>query len=70
MINTITIQETSKKLKVHILISAFIFWIGVGLMIGGVNILDTNIVIFSILIIAIGFIYYIVTKIRIWWNHK
>jgi hypothetical protein len=66
-----TIQETSKQLKLHVLISALLFWVGfiwsiVGAS-GGVG--DANIALAMLMCIT-GMVWYLVTKIRVWWHHK
>lgn len=61
-----TVQETSKKLKIHILISACLFWGGLILIftaIGSVRAIGT-------LIMFIGMIWYLITRFNIWWHHK
>ena len=71
-----TIQATSKKLKAHIVFSAIISWIGIIWLIIGISINrelsdaeDASLTI-PILLTLIGFSWYIVTRIRIWWHHK
>lgn len=71
-----TIQETSKRLKVHILISAALFWGSFIFMYAGISGRTENEpaslftpMISSLMMIA-GLIWYIVTKARIWWHHK
>ena len=72
-----TIQETSKRLKTHILISAILFWGGFVWMFlyilsartdGDSPSILTYFV--ATIMILTGLIWYIVTKARIWWHHK
>lgn len=66
-----TIQETSKKLKLQILISAVLFWGGliVPFALGGRS-SSTAMEFGSVLAMVLGFALYVGTKIRIWWHHK
>jgi len=67
-----TVQETSKRLKVHILIAALCFWVGLI----GTNVLmfdartGVALTIIPSLLTVVGLLWYIVTKFRIWWHHK
>lgn len=69
-----TTQETSKRLKVHILISAFMIWGGLGWSV--VKIMATtdgtpsSPSAVASLMFMVGFVWYLTTKIRIWWHHK
>lgn len=69
-----TVQETSKRLKVHILISAFLFWgglIGVLATTGGDASSQPAAYSPLLSLAAMGGLgWYIVTKVRIWWHHK
>lgn len=69
---TTTIQETSKKLKVQIIISLAAVILGIFMLF--FNAADSNSSIqsfrYSNLLITFGIIGYIVTKMRIWWHHK
>lgn len=65
-----TVQQTSKRLKSHILIAAALFWGGLLLRFSaargdaGISIEWPN------WMIVAGLALYIVTKMRIWWHHK
>ena len=63
-----TVQETSKKLKLHTLISVLEIVIGVVWLIatpeGGE---PSGLAIFFV---AGGLLWYFVTRFRIWWHHK
>lgn len=64
-----TVQETSKRLKAHILISSLMFWAGaIWFFTAGVS--DEGMIVVSMLLMLGGLVYYIVTKSRIWWHHK
>ena len=67
-----TIQETSKRLKLHIIFSSLFFLVGVIWVIGSVNSASASGEPSPIpgLLIFIGLIWYIVTRFRIWWHHK
>ena len=68
-----TVQETSKKLKLQILISSIMFWAGVIWLIVAINgakySSDEPPQVPSFLIL-IGIVWYITTRFRIWWHHK
>ena len=72
-----TIQQTSKRLKMQILISAALFWGGIVWMIvvassasrAGVPPSRVATVIATLMILA-GLVWYVVTKLRVWWHHK
>ena len=68
-----TVQETSKKLKVHILISSIIFWVSLIWVIVAVNADKENPGASSgiaMLFLTVGIIWYVVARFRIWWHHK
>ena len=67
-----TIQETSKRLKLHILGSVALIVISITWLLGSVNTDDPNEAAggVSILLLLIGLIWFIVTRFRIWWHHK
>ncbi|MCP4934792.1 MAG: hypothetical protein GY927_11450 [bacterium] len=64
---TTTIQETGKRLKVHILISALLFWGGFITVL--VNAQAGEISHPGGLACVLGLVWYIVTKFRVWWGH-
>ncbi len=67
-----TTQETSKKLKLQIIFSSVIFWVGVVWIFiaieqeknGGESSPVPG------LLLLVGMVWYIVTRLRIWWHHK
>lgn len=61
-----TVQETSKKLKLQIILASILFWGGLGFF---YIIFRKEEGVFLIMSIA-GAIWYVVTKIRVWWHHK
>ena len=69
----VTTQETSKKLKLHTIISAIMFWIGI---FGSYFVMKSHSTeypintLFFFYLLAIGSIWYLYTKIKIWWHHK
>jgi len=69
METTTTIQETSKRLKVHIIISSVLFWIGItGVII--VLTAKSGTPTISATLMSIGIVWYFITRFRIWWHHK
>ena len=68
-----TIQETSKKLKLQILISSLVFWVGVIWIfaeINGAKYSADDPSSIPALMIFVGLVWYLVTRFRIWWHHK
>lgn len=68
-----TIQETSKPLKLQIVISVAMFvvgfvWFWVLVSDEAYNTETPSVVPYAL--VTIGLIWFIVTKIRIWWHHK
>ena len=67
-----TIQLTAKRLKVQIVFSSLAFWVGIiwfffGFAGEGEN---SSLSPVAAILIVISIIWFIVTKIRIWWHHK
>ncbi len=68
-----TVQETSKKLKLQILISSIMFWVGIiwlFIEINNVKINGGEPSQTPNFLLLIGIIWYVVTKVRVWWHHK
>ena len=67
-----TVQETSKKLKMHILIASVLFWVGVIWFFIQANMVNEGgeITGTPAAMIFGGMIWYFVTRFRIWWHHK
>jgi len=68
-----TIQETSKRLKAQIVMSSLCFWVGLLLLVVVANATKTGEEFspaFPILLSAVGLIWYLTTRFRIWWHHK
>jgi hypothetical protein len=70
--DTVTTQRTSKPLKAQLFLSVSLFWFGLlswFLPYGGV--LDaTEGLSWSATVMIIGGVWYVVTKIQVWWNHE
>jgi hypothetical protein len=68
----ITTQRTSKALKAQLFISAFLFWFGLlswFLPYGGA--LDSTAGLpWSVTAMIIGGVWYMITKVLIWWHHE
>ena len=64
-----TIQETSKKLKLHMLISVMSIIIGVVWMIGEDDALG-GASLWPALLVGGGLFWYVVIRFQIWWHHK
>jgi len=68
-----TTQETSKKLKLHTLISALLIIFGFVAIFAMASPNDAGKVepsAFPPIMIMVGVVWYIVAKFRIWWHHK
>ncbi len=70
--NVQTIEQTSKRLKLYYILSVFLILIGAMLSLNGCSSdsSESNNIGFGGLLLIIGIIFFIVTKFRIWWNHK
>ena len=69
----VTTQETSKKLKLHIILSLIFFWIGITGSIVVAKSQSTEYPIntsFFFWLLGIGITWYLYTKFKIWWHHK
>lgn len=66
----ITVQETSKRLKSQVLLSTSVFIIGLIWFIASINSDSSETAMIPFLLILIGIVWNIVTRIRIWWHHK
>lgn len=67
-----TVQKTSKRLKLHLLLSTLIFLTGVILIIVAIASEETSILAVGgpgFLATLVGLVWLIVTKLRIWWRH-
>ncbi|MCP5017616.1 MAG: hypothetical protein GY938_20445 [Ketobacter sp.] len=65
---TTTIQETSKRFKLQILISILLMAFGFLIGMGEAQMGNDSSTPFGVA--AFGLLWYVVTKFRIWWNHK
>jgi hypothetical protein len=65
-----TVQETSKKLKMHIIIASAFFWIGVIWLFTSATSVGGKASVAASYLTLIGLVWYIVTRFRIWWHHK
>jgi len=72
----VTTQTTSKSLKTEIMLSSVVFWSGIVWAFSSNAAHDSSSVGVSLsglsptLMIVFGLIWYLVTKIRIWWHHE
>lgn len=69
---TYTIQKTHKKFKAHGLIAFVMLCLGIYLTSLGMNAEDPSpgLVMSGPLLSVVGIVWYIINKIRIWWNHS
>ena len=64
-----TQQKTRKSLKLQLLLSKIMMILGFALAYGYSQMEDDKAIIY-IYVLAAGIILYIVSKVRIWWNHS
>jgi uncharacterized membrane protein YvbJ len=67
-----TVQETSKKLKLQIVVSSIMFWIGsIWIMVVAQSpAITEKSYNTAIILLGVGITWYIITRFRIWWHHK
>ena len=65
-----TMQETSKKFKLHYLACMAVIVIGIVWGIGSAQNPDSEPSGIPVLMVTVGFIWYLVTRFRVWWHHK
>ena len=65
-----TIQETSKKFKMQSLLSSTLMVLGLAVGCATIDDVDPDTSNGGIVGFIIGFVWYIVNKVRIWWHHK
>lgn len=65
-----TVQETSKRLKLHQLGAIAVFVVGVTWLFAGFGNETGQPSGFAILLTAVGTIWYCVARFRVWWHHK
>ncbi len=65
-----TVQETSKKFKLQILLAALAFWGGLVFLFQGNDTAEGAANIWPMIAMLFGLIWYIATKFRVWWHHK
>ena len=68
----VTTQLTSKKLKLHIILSSLIWWVGITWLLFAIAASASGEVSIGVpmAMSVVGPIWYFATKFRIWWNHK
>ena len=64
-----TVQETSKRLKLHTLISVVMICVGVVWAMAVAQDPNGSGTLAALLIVA-GLVWYLVSRVRIWWHHK
>lgn len=65
-----TTQETSKRLKIHILLSSLTLIVGFVLLIANKESPNPEPNPIPSLMVIVGLFWFIVTRFRIWWHHK
>lgn len=64
------IEQTSKKLKSHIVCSYLLWLIGIVIYCVADDNMKADAMLFMLLFWLVGGTWYIVTKFRVWWNHS
>jgi len=64
-----TIERTAKRLKLNTLLSAICCVVGIIIMANGDSRADSAAGPIGLLVLFVGLIWFVVTRIRIWWNH-
>jgi hypothetical protein len=67
--SVVTIQKTSKRLKLNVILSALVTIAGAVLSLVGMARHIPALVVIGVLAIVFGLIWEIITKFQIWWNH-
>lgn len=65
----VTTERTSKRLKKWHAIGSLIFVIGFIRTLGSCMATDGQVTSIGAIFMAVGFVWYVVTRIRIWWHH-
>ena len=65
-----TVQETSKKFKLQILLASIMFWAGLFMIVYRIQTGAKVGNVWYLLASIIGLVWYIITKFRVWWHHK
>jgi uncharacterized membrane protein YvbJ len=65
-----TTQETSKRLKLHIIGSVLLIIIGLFMEIAAVNSSTPDETVMGAFLMMAGLFWFIATRLRIWWHHK
>lgn len=65
-----TVQETSKKFKLQSILSVLLIIIGFVMLSATGGVSNSEPSIFPVLFIAVGLIWFLVNRFRIWWHHK
>ena len=68
--NVATVEQTSKKWKIQIIISVLMLIIGIIICYAGINSDNPGISSLGLILAFIGFIYLCVVKYLVWWYHK
>lgn len=63
----VTTQATAKTLKAQQAISTVVFLVGMALMFAGSG---TDMAMFGAVIMVLGIIGYVASRLRIWWHHE
>jgi uncharacterized membrane protein YvbJ len=70
--STQTIEKTSKKLKLHLLLATMLFWWGLTFiaLAATKNVPNPEVVNRNSLFMGLGAFWYCITRLRIWWQHE
>ena len=66
-----TTQRTAKRLKAHYAVAAVMVLVGAGLLVGGLSEQrDPQPPAAGFILVTVGMLWLLVTKLRIWWHHE
>ncbi len=62
-----TIEETSKKFKLGRLMSLTVMWLSAIVLFAGAK---GNVLFIAGIVLFLGFFWFLINKMKIWWHHK
>lgn len=67
----VTTQLTAKRFKLQSLLSVLMILVGLSMVIHGSGAeADQSMVVWGCLLVLVGFVWRVVNRVRIWWNHE
>ena len=69
MRKTVVTELTDKRLKLHLILAHVVFYFGPCLYLMADDNMKEEGIWFALGFMGVGFLYYAITKVRIWWNN-